>query len=130
MRTFFSMLLGILVGGAVAVGVVAIAQELFPAPEIPPGQEADGADPIPLTILRTFPVAFAVGSLLGAAAAARLARQRWQPAVVTVGAFMVVAAGITMLQFPHPLWVWLAAVISPVPAAWMGGLMTHNLVVR
>lgn len=124
------MILGIIVAAVVAVGVVILAQELFPVPEASPDQVADGMDPIPLTVLLTFPAAFVLGSLVGAAVSGRLAHRSWQPVVVTVGAFMLVAAGITMLQFPHPLWVWLACVIAPIPAAWFGGLMTHNLAFR
>lgn len=124
------MLLGIIIGGAVVVGVVMLAQEVFPVPGPPPGQESDGADPIPLTVLLTYPVAFTLGALIGSAVAARVAHRRWQPVVVTVGAVMLVAAGIVMLQFPHPLWAWIAAVVAPIPAAWFGGLMTHNLVLQ
>jgi len=43
---------------------------------------------------------------------------------------MLVAAVVTLLQFPQPLWVWMVGVLAPIPAAWMGGLMTHNLAVR
>jgi hypothetical protein len=124
------MMLGILLGGLVAVAVVVIVHELFPMPELPEGQAPDASDPVPLTEFLKFPAAFTLGSLFGAAGAGRLARRQWQPVVVTIGAVMLVAAGFVMLQYPHPLWAWVAGVVAPIPAAWIGGLMTHNLVVR
>jgi hypothetical protein len=124
------MMLGILLGGLVAVAVVVIVHELFPMPELPEGQAPDASDPVPLTEFLKFPAAFTLGSLIGAAGVGRLARRSWQPVVVTIGAVMLVVAAFVMLQHPHPLWAWVAGVFAPIPAAWIGGLMTHNLAVR
>lgn len=124
------MLLGILVSCLVAAGVILLAQQLFPVPEMPAGQEPDASDPVPLVVLLTYPAAFTLGAFFGSAAAGRLARRKWQPVVVTVGSVMLVAAVVTLLQFPQPLWIWMVGVLAPIPAAWMGGLMTHNLAVR
>jgi len=130
MRTILSMLLGILVSCLVAAGVVLLAQQLFPVPEMPTGQDPDASDPVPLAVLLTYPVAFTLGAFIGSAPAGRLARRKWQPVVMTVGSVMLVGAVVTLLQFPQPLWVWMVGVLAPVPAAWMGGIMTHNLAVR
>lgn len=131
MRTVVAVIVGVLVGAAVVFGVETLGNLLFPLPEGIDGSDPDrfaeflnaGPSPALISVL----VAWALGALVGGAVAGKIARYQWQVASVTVGALLLVAGGATMLQVPHPLWMWIAGVVLPLPLAWFGAHLTHNL---
>lgn len=73
---------------------------------------------IPLGAKLTVVLGWLLGALVGAWAAARIARRS---AIGWVPAGLVVVAGIAdITMIPHPLWMSIAALVSPIAGGWIG----------
>ena len=59
-----------------------------------------------------------LGALVGGYVAARIARKP-RPALV-VGIVIEIGVIANAVMIPHPLWMTIAGVLLPVPAAWLG----------
>lgn len=117
---------GVVVGVVVAWLAIMLA-EFASAPLHPMPAGFDMHDPASVAaFVATLPVAalllvlagWVLGALIGGYVAARIAR-RLRPAL-TVGIVIVVGVIANAVMIPHPLWMTIAGVLLPVPAAWIG----------
>jgi MFS family permease len=117
---------GMVVGVVVAWLTIMLA-EFASAPLHPMAAGFDMHDPASVAaFVATLPIAalllvlagWVLGALFGGHVAARLARKP-RPALV-VGIVIVVGVIVNAVMIPHPLWMTIAGVLLPVPAAWLG----------
>lgn len=59
-----------------------------------------------------------LGAFFGAWVAARIARHR-RVAALVIGALMVLGVVANNMLVPHPLWMTIAGILLPIPAAWL-----------
>ena len=120
----------ILVGILVAFSTVALVQRVghfaFPPPRDLDSSDAQAIaaalDHLPFGALLFVVVAWTLGSLIGAAVASWMARtpSPWPWPGLAVGAAVLGATGLTLHALPHPLWMTIAGLALPLPAAWLG----------
>jgi MFS family permease len=117
---------GVVVGVVVAWLAIMLA-EFASAPLHPMPAGFDMHDPASVaTFVATLPIAalllvlagWVLGALIGGYVAARIARKP-RPALA-VGIVIVVGVIVNAVMIPHPLWMTIAGVLLPVPAAWLG----------
>jgi MFS family permease len=117
---------GVVVGVVVAWLAIMLA-EFASAPLHPMTAGFDMHDPASVaTFVATLPIAalllvlagWVLGALIGGYVAARIARKP-RPALA-VGIVIVVGVIVNAVMIPHPLWMTIAGVLLPVPAAWLG----------
>ena len=121
MRTFGGIIAGLVTAFACIFAIELAGHSIFPPP---PGTNLhDPADMqrlssiMPLGALVLVVAGWFVGSLAGAAAANAVARA---PLAGWTVAGLVICAGVwTMLEIPHPLWMWAGGIGLPLLAAWL-----------
>jgi hypothetical protein len=125
-RNVLAVVVGWVVGGIVNVALIAIGPMLVPPPAgvdmtTLAGMEAGVALLQPRHFL--FPwLAHAVGTLVGAALAARIARHRPMALALTVGALFLAGGIGAATMIPAPAWfIALDLVTAYLPMAWLGG---------
>ena len=72
-------------------------------------------------------IGWVLGAFLGGWVAARIARHR-RAAALVIGALVVLGVVANNMMIPHPLWMTIAGVLLPIPAAWLAasGLARKN----
>lgn len=123
-RLILGLVAGVLAGG-LTVGIVeTIGHAIFPPP---PGVDASNPetlrtiiDQIPLGAKVAVIVAWGVGVLVGGIVAAMIARRGPMPAW-WIGAILLGMGAWTMLMIPHPAWMWIAAIVTTIIAAYGAG---------
>ena len=63
-------------------------------------------------------IGWVLGAFLGGWVAARIARHR-RAAALVIGALVVLGVVANNMMIPHPLWMTIAGVLLPIPAAWL-----------
>ena len=61
-----------------------------------------------------------LGAILGGWTAARISRRHPRIAALLVGAMVLAGVIANATMIPHPLWMTVAGVLLPLPAAWLG----------
>lgn len=132
MRTIGAVLLGLVAGVLVVFAIEFLSIQLYPLPSgIDPGDPAAMATAIahmPLGAFMFVLAAYFSGTLVGSFLAARVGRGI-VPGMV-VGVLLLVAALMTMVQLPHPLWFWIAAVLLFAAATFVGTRLGSPIVAR
>lgn len=128
-RVFAALLLGLLLGGAVNMGLILLGGQL-----VPPPAGVDPADPDSLRAGMAlfqphhflFPfLAHALGTLTGAALAARVARNFRMIAAMTIGCFFLAGGIAAAFLLPAPLWfIVLDLALAYLPMAWLGARLS------
>jgi hypothetical protein len=123
-RSILAIFLGWAASIFVIVAVEALNHQIFP---LPPGADiwspADfaGGPSIPAGALVLVLIGWALGALAGGFLTGRLV-QDGQPAhALAVGLVVLGAAVWTMLTLPHPVWMWVGAILLVPAAGWLGG---------
>jgi len=123
-RTLLGILAGVIVGGVVNGGLIAISPMIVPPP---PGVDmttvegmAAGMDLLgPLNFLMPF-LAHALGTLAGALVAYFLATAHRQLAVYVVGVFYLLGGIAASTMIPAPAWfILLDLLVAYLPMAWL-----------
>ena len=121
-RRIGSVVLGLLMGVFVVAAGEMVGHALWPPP---PGLDATNPEhlarlmqEIPKAALVAVVVSWALGAFAGGAVAARVGKSIG-PAII-VGVILLAAGVMTMIQIPHPAWMWACGVLVPIPAAWLG----------
>jgi hypothetical protein len=71
-------------------------------------------------------IGWVAGAFLGGLVAALVAR-KWQTMSGTlVGLIILSLGGTTMMEFRHPAWFILLALLLVVPAGWLGGTLAER----
>ena len=117
---------GVVVGVVVAWLTIMLA-EFASAPLHPMPAGLDMRDPesvaafvatLPASALLLVLSGWVLGGLVGGYVAASISRKP-RPAL-TVGVVIVVGVIANAVMIPHPMWMTIAGVLLPVPAAWLG----------
>lgn len=126
-RLLFALLVGVIVNGLLVFGVESLGTLLFP---LPAGLDATNVNQlrdylasggVPVTALVMVVLAYLLGAFGGAFAATKLAPRRGLMPALVIGQISLVFVIINLLTLPHPMWMMIASVLVPLPAAWAGG---------
>jgi hypothetical protein len=124
-RNILAILAGIALGSAVNMGIIMLSSSIIPPPEGADVTTAEGlkaAMPLfqPKHFLMPF-LAHALGTLAGAALAARLAASYQQAIALSIGAFFLLGGIAAVFMVPAPLWfIVLDLVLAYLPMAYLG----------
>ena len=117
---------GVVVGVVVAWLTIMLA-EFASAPLHPVPAGLDMRDPesvaafvatLPASALLLVLSGWVLGGLVGGYVAASISRK--PRAALTVGIVIVLGVIANAVMIPHPMWMTIAGVLLPVPAAWLG----------
>jgi hypothetical protein len=124
-RSVLSVLTGIVMAGAVIAFGEAIAPLLLP---LSAGINHAGHASVEAAMVNSPSGSFVglilpwgIGTFLGAAVAALMARHARVVSAMIVGCAVMAAAMLNMLTIPHPDWLLVAWVATVVPTAWLAG---------
>lgn len=125
-RNVLAVIAGIIIGGALNMGLIMISGKVIPPPQ--------GADVTTMEGLKAsmhlfepkhfiFPfLAHALGTLVGAFMAAKIAVARNRQLGMLVGFFFLAGGVFNVFALPSPLWFSvLDLVLAYLPMAWLGG---------
>jgi hypothetical protein len=119
-------ILGVLVGLVVAWLVMSLCEfGSLALHRPPPGLDLRDPEALalhiasaPLSAMLLVLAGWVGGAFLGAWVAARIARHRHAAALV-IGALVVLGVVANSVMIPHPLWMTIAGIALPIPAAWL-----------
>lgn len=122
---FLAVVAGIVIAFVIVFVFEAAGHGFWPPP---PGVDVSNPEALK-TLMPSIPVgakvavivAWAAGAFAGGLVAARIsknARFAW-----IIGGVQLALGIVTMLSIPHPLAMWIAGVLVPMPAAMLGGLL-------
>jgi Na+/alanine symporter len=78
---------------------------------------------IPSYVLIIMIVFWLFSSFLGGMVAARINRTEWKSTCLITASILMAAALLNLILIPHPMWMWLAALLGYIPAGYLGGLL-------
>jgi hypothetical protein len=120
-----AIVLGVIVANVVILVTEVLGTTMYPM--------AAGADPRDEAQMRAWMQqlpgsAFALvlfgwvfGAFMGGVVAGRIERVAWVRNALILGALLLGGSVLNMRSLPHPPWMWVAAFLSIVPAAYVGG---------
>lgn len=124
-RNILAVIAGLVVGGLVNMGLISISGKIIPPPA--------GVDPSDMESLKAsmhlfeakhflFPfLAHALGTLVGAFVAAKLAANHFKMMAMIVGAFFLIGGIAASIMLPAPVWfIAVDLVFAYIPMAWLG----------
>ena len=127
LKNILAVIAGIIIGSLVNMGLIMIGVSLIALPE--------GMDPMSTESLKEFMpqlepkhfifpfLAHALGTLVGAFVAARIAASRQMVFALIIGAFFLMGGIMSITDHPGPMWFnVLDLVVAYIPVAWLGGM--------
>jgi hypothetical protein len=122
-----AVILGFVTFGVVVMIGAHVGHLFFPPPAGFDHHDPEAVKALPMGTLVAVLVPWALGSFAGAWVAARLAPVAKLAFGLAIGLIGLLAAVAIMLMIPHPVWMWVAAVVELLPAAYLGAkLATRN----
>lgn len=122
LRRLIGVIVGLLAGTIIVALIEGLGHALWPPPagtDLRDPEQLKALLPtLPIGALAAVVVAWVLGSLGGGWMAATLSRDGRMALVV--GFILLCMGVITMVQIPHPAWMWVMGVALPLPAAWLG----------
>ena len=124
-RNILAVLVGLFIGGLVNLGIIIISPSLVP---LPPGVDPNDLESIKSNIhlyeakhfLMPF-VAHALGTLVGAFIAVKLAASHHLYIGIGIGAFFIIGGIMAVSMIPGPMWFSvLDLLIAYIPMGWLG----------
>ncbi len=125
LKNVLAVIAGLLVGGAVNMGIVMVSGEIIPPPQ--------GVDPSDMESLKAnmhlfgakhfiFPfLAHALGTLVGALVASLIAAGHQMKLALLIGGFFLLGGISMVMQLPSPMWFnVLDLVVAYIPMGWLG----------
>ncbi len=126
LKRLLGVILGLVVGMIVVALIEGLGHALWPPPKgvdlRDPKQLAALMPSLPIGALLAVVVGWALGAFAGGWMAATISRDARM--ALAVGALLLCLGVVTMIQIPHPLWMWVVGVALPLPAAWLGSRFT------
>ena len=125
-RNLLALVIGLMIGSAVNMGVIMIGGKLIPPPE---GVDVTNMESLadsmhlfkPVNFITPF-LAHALGTLVGAFVASKIAIAHNMKISLLVGVFFLVGGFYTAQQLPTPDWFnGLDLLLAYIPMAWLGG---------
>ena len=129
-RSILAVLAGIAIAGAMIFAAEAAGQKLYP---LPPGVDPRDVGAL-RAVISTLPagafvmvlIGWAAGTFAGGFLAAFIARRAPNFHALIVGGIMMAGAIATMIELPHPVWVWIVGLLLFVPAALLGASLVRR----
>lgn len=123
-------IVGAVLAGLVAMLLVVAGVEYIGHTLVPPPPDIDLSTPdalraalrqLPFASLAFVVLAWTLGAFLGALVAAALLPAHRGSAALAIGTVMLLLVAFTVVTIPHPVWMVIAGLALPLPAAWLGG---------
>lgn len=120
-----AVVLGLILGAVVNMGLVVLGPAIIPNP---PGVDAMDIESIranidlfePKHLLFPF-IAHALGTFVGAALAAKMAKKEKMKAAMAVGVLFLLGGILNLFNLPLPVWFAVVdLVLAYIPMAWLG----------
>ena len=132
LRNILGLVLGLLIGGAINMGIITVGGQFVPPP---PGVDVSDMDSLResmhLFAPRHFLVPFAahaLGTLTGALVAVLIGASYRMALAFTVGLFFLLGGIAAAFMLPAPTWFILADLaLAYIPMAWLGGRLGTRL---
>ncbi len=130
-RNILAIIIGLIVGSAVNMGVIMLGGKLIPPPA---GVDVTNMESLaasmhlfkPQNFISPF-LAHALGTLVGAFVAAKIAASHNIKVSLAVGGFFMVGGIMVARQLPSPDWfIGLDLIVAYIPMAWIGGRMAEK----
>ncbi len=125
LRSVLSVVIGVLLGSVLILVVEILGHAMFPPP---PGLDPENPESLratPAGAMLTVITAWFAGAFGGGVAASLIAK-RWAPAAWVVAATILLLAGATMAELPHPLWMIAGAIVSTGLGGYLSVKLTHG----
>lgn len=130
-RNTLSVVAGLVVGGAVNMGLILISGSIIPPPAGADVTTVEGLkEAMPLFQPKHFVFPFlahALGTLVGAFVATLLAATRKATAGLFVGAFFLIGGAANVAMLPSPLWFNVLDLVGAyLPMGWLGARLAQR----
>lgn len=126
LKNFIAVVIGLIVGGAINMGVILISDSIIPPP---PGADVTTTEGLiasmhlfePKHFIMPF-LAHAIGTLVGALITALMAANNNMKLAMLIGLFNLVGGIMAIMTLPAPIWFSaLDAIGAYIPMAYLGG---------
>ncbi len=64
-----------------------------------------------------------IGPLVGSFVANKILPEHWRKNSIAIGVALTVFGVLSMMMFPHPIWMWIIGIIAPIIMAYIGGVL-------
>jgi len=125
LRTIAAVVLGVIVANVIILVTEIVDSAMHP---MPAGASARNHEDMLRWIQQLPSSAFALllfgwtfGAFMGGVVAGRIERPAWARNAIVVGALLLGGSVLNMRSLPHPTWMWVAAFVTIIPAAYIGG---------
>jgi hypothetical protein len=128
-KNILAVLLGLFIGGAANMVIIMVSGSIIPPPEGTDLKTMEGllaAMPLmePKHFLMPF-LAHALGTLVGAFIAAKLAANNKMTFALVIGCLFLVGGVMNIVMLPSPLWFTIVDLgLAYIPMAYLGGKLT------
>lgn len=123
LRTILAVFAGLAIAVVTMLALEYLGMSLFPPP---PGTRLDNEADLaalmasaPTGKLAWVLLGWTLAAFVGGWVAARLSTRHRAGAAITVGVLIVAGVILNVSTLPHPLWMAVAGVLLPIPAAWL-----------
>lgn len=128
LQNILAVLAGVVIGGALNMGIVMLGPSIIPPPEGVDTTTMEGLQAgMHLFTAKHFITPFlahALGTLVGAFIAAKIAATRKMNIALILGAFFLVGGIMAVSMLPAPLWYNIVDLVCAyIPMAYLGGIL-------
>jgi hypothetical protein len=124
-RRIISVILGVITGIIIVSIGDAITHALHPVPQdvshMDKQQLREYVAGIPGYILFVMFLFWLLSAFCAGFVTARVNRLVWRVPSAITGGILMLAAILNMIFIPHPIWMWIGAILFYVPLSWLGG---------
>lgn len=131
LRNILAVIAGALIGGLVNMGIVSLSGSIIPPPE---GVDVTSMESLKASMhlfetkhfIMPF-LAHALGTLVGAFVAAKLAASKSMTMALIIGAFFLLGGVANVFILSGPMWFNITdIVLAYIPMAWLGGKLANG----
>ena len=131
LRNILAIIMGWLGGSAVNMGFITLGHKILPIPNIDPNDMVAMADAMPTLEAKYFIFPFlahALGTLVGAIIAYKIAATHKMKFALGIGCFFLVGGIVINMMLKGPMWFTIVDIaLAYIPMAWIGGKIAHKL---
>ncbi len=130
LRNILAVIAGAILGGVVNMGIITVSGSIIPPPEGADISTTEGLKESihlfkPINYLMPF-FAHALGTLVGAFLAAKIAASHKMTFALVIGFFFLIGGISMVFMVPSPTWFnVLDLIIAYIPMAWIGGKLAR-----
>lgn len=129
LKNIIAIVLGLLIGGTINMGIIMVSGSIITPPEGANLTTMEGLlEAMPLMEPKHFLMPFlahALGTLIGAFIAAKIAANNKMTFAIVIGCFFLLGGIMNIVMLPSPLWFTIVDLgIAYIPMAYLGGKVT------